>query len=175
MRVGSGVDRGDGDNEAQSVGAGNQTTTPGRRQVNPGLSRDEATIGRHDGFDPHVVLVDVREAAAGQRRHAWLDHGAEADITRLGNEHCGDGDGEIIHTGAGLRDMGELVEAAGRSMHIQKQIREIDLGEHACDVARSATREAGSGTASSWSRLIRAPSLVSSRAALSGNRVATSL
>ena len=29
--------------------------------------------------------------------------------------------------------MGELVEAAGRSMHIQKQIREIDLGEHACD------------------------------------------
>jgi len=49
------------------------------------------------------------------------------------------------------------------------------LGSMRATMARSATREAGSGTASSRSRLIRAPALVSSRAALSGNRAATSL
>jgi len=133
VRIGSGVDRGDRDNEAQSVGAGDQSPTPGRRQVDPGLSRDEATIGRHDGFGPHVVLVDMREAVTGQRWHARLHDRAEADITRLGNEHGSDGDRQIVHPGAGFRDMGELVEAAGRSMHIQQEIRKIDLGQHARD------------------------------------------
>lgn len=104
---------------------------PRLRQVAGALSIDEHRVGCGVGVRAEVVLVDVGEPVAGQRRSVG-DHRSEPDVERMRGQQRGDRDVQVGqpggHTGRGGEGGGEIRVPAH---HLKHQLGQIHARDHA--------------------------------------------
>ena len=124
-----------GNDEPHPVDARHQAAAPlsGERYVV--LRGDQDAGGGGVVLGAQVVLVDMADAAARQRRHAFGDHRDVADVQRVRGQRGGDRHVQVGESAAAARHPSERRHESGVPGHDLDQVREIDPREHALQAA----------------------------------------
>lgn len=84
-------------------------------------------------FAAAMVVLIVHEPGPGQGLAAGVDHRGQADVARLGHQQRDHRGGQVLHPGRAVTEMHEGVEEDGPGVHLEQQVRQVDLREHLLD------------------------------------------
>jgi hypothetical protein len=131
LGVRAGVDAADRDDEPHPVDPGDEAAAPPWGEIDAVLSGDQRCVRERVVLRAQIVLIDVTDPPASQRRDAVGDHRDVPDVQRVRGQRVGDREIEIAHPAPPAGQASERCGERGQpAHHLKDQLREIDPGEH---------------------------------------------